>query len=136
MYAFDTGYSGLAYNIYFSYGTRVHLCLGSQGTPLAKSSSSWLVGDKCTYADLAFVTWDTVILQTMKTWVGEEGGFTLDRFPHFRKWHQQMMARPAVAKVIEMRRKETEKYIQADLEEAQRQTGRKELTNSEKVADF
>lgn len=38
---------------------------------LAKSKSGWLVGDKCTYVDLAFFMWDENIEPIMAPFEGE-----------------------------------------------------------------
>ncbi|PWY74298.1 thioredoxin-like protein [Aspergillus heteromorphus CBS 117.55] len=53
------------------------------------STQEWLVGEKCTYADLAFVMWNMQITFFM----GEE-------FPHFTRWQKAMLARGAVQKVV------------------------------------
>ncbi|KAK7413718.1 hypothetical protein QQX98_007433 [Neonectria punicea] len=55
----------------------------------------WLVGGKCTYADLAFVPWNTlvaVIGDTMEK-------FEIDtKYKNYTAWHNRMLARPAVQK--------------------------------------
>ncbi|TGO13576.1 hypothetical protein BTUL_0067g00180 [Botrytis tulipae] len=58
----------------------------------------WLVGDKCTYADLAFIPWDMGI-----PWIfGDRAGeLEMEKdFPHFWKWHTKMMERPSVEMII------------------------------------
>ncbi|KAI1442335.1 glutathione S-transferase [Annulohypoxylon stygium] len=59
----------------------------------------WLVGDKMTYADLAFVPWndriDSVIL------CKPEDKFA--GFPHVQAWHERMILRPSWKKVMEIR---------------------------------
>lgn len=39
--------------------------IGVLDTALGQSKSGWLVGDKCTYVDLAFFMWDEQIPQIM-----------------------------------------------------------------------
>lgn len=59
----------------------------------------WLVGDKCTYADLAFAPWNT-LLGTLFP------GGTLDiktEFPEFHRWSSNVARRPATRKVLEYR---------------------------------
>ncbi|KAK7420056.1 hypothetical protein QQZ08_010584 [Neonectria magnoliae] len=55
----------------------------------------WLVGGKCTYADLAFAPWNTlvaVIGDTMEK-------FEIDtKYKNYTAWHKRMLARPAVQK--------------------------------------
>lgn len=101
---------------------------------LKETGTGWLVGDKCTYADLSFIPWDMMLGFLM----GDEAPAILEAHPHFKKWHgkrdQQscvarvspcllsrkmsycgfltcftdtMMARPAVAKVVHDKHKAT-----------------------------
>lgn len=52
----------------------------------------WLVGDKCTYADLAFVAW--------QRWAPKYGGEDIyQKFPSVGAWVKRMEARPTVQKV-------------------------------------
>ena len=56
-----------------------------------------LVGNKITYADLAFVTWHSLvpfILQEDK--IDIEG-----KYPNYHRWMESMLARPAVKKTME-----------------------------------
>ncbi|KAB8076285.1 glutathione S-transferase [Aspergillus leporis] len=56
-------------------------------------NQTWLVGDKCTYADLCFVPW--------QKWAPILGGDDIgDAFP-LERWINEMKKRPAVAKVLE-----------------------------------
>ena len=65
---------------------------------LAKKSSNWLVGDKCTYADLSFVTWSFVIDGTLK----QHGiAHRLEQYPNYNKWLQAMADRPCVKESLE-----------------------------------
>lgn len=53
----------------------------------------WLVGDRCTYADLSFVAW--------QRWAPRYGGGDIyKKFPHVGAWMEKMKARPSVQKVL------------------------------------
>lgn len=62
---------------------------------------NWLVGDKITFADLAFVSWndrlDVVLM------VGAEIKFS--GFPNLQAWHERMVARPSWNTAMEIRAK-------------------------------
>lgn len=51
----------------------------------------WLVGDKCTYADLAFVTWANI-------GGAMDGGKSKGKFPAYDAWLAKLMQRPSVQK--------------------------------------
>ncbi|KAL8751472.1 MAG: hypothetical protein Q9184_006060 [Pyrenodesmia sp. 2 TL-2023] len=67
----------------------------------SKLDKDWLVGDKMTFADLAFVPWndrlDVVLM------VGHEMKF--DGFPNVKAWHERMVSRPSWKKAMEIRAK-------------------------------
>ncbi|CAG8959226.1 hypothetical protein HYFRA_00012584 [Hymenoscyphus fraxineus] len=56
---------------------------------LAKSTSGYLVGDKCTIADIAHWGWVTAA-----GWAG----VAMDEFPNLKAWDDRMLARPGVEK--------------------------------------
>ncbi|KAL8959699.1 MAG: hypothetical protein Q9193_003477 [Seirophora villosa] len=62
---------------------------------------NWLVGEKITFADLAFVSWndrlDVVLM------VGAEIKFS--GFPNVQAWHERMVSRPSWNKAMEIRAK-------------------------------
>lgn len=58
----------------------------------------WLVGQKCTYADLAFVSWN-LLLPAMFP----EGFEVENEYPLYWQWQQRMAARPAIKKTIAYR---------------------------------
>ncbi len=64
---------------------------------LAKSKTEFLVGDKCTYADLAFIPWHTIVPSIM----GEDKIDIGSEYPKYDKWMETCMNRPAVKKVLE-----------------------------------
>ena len=55
----------------------------------------WLVGNKCTYADLAFVMWNTQIDLIMN---GHDWNIAV--YPNFRRWQEAMLARDSLKKVM------------------------------------
>ncbi|KAK6606243.1 glutathione S-transferase [Botrytis cinerea] len=62
----------------------------------------WLVGDKCTYADLSFVMWNEGI-----PWIfGDRAGeLEMEKdYPNFFAWHTRLMERPAVKRSLRIRR--------------------------------
>ncbi|KAL3496390.1 glutathione-s-transferase theta, GST [Aspergillus germanicus] len=64
----------------------------------ALSGREWLVGDKCTYADLAFIPWQAMVGFMMEEgW--DERAFAL-QFPHTTAWLGRMREMPAVEKVL------------------------------------
>ncbi|KAM5341680.1 hypothetical protein ACJ41O_014711 [Fusarium nematophilum] len=58
------------------------------------SKRDWLVGDRCSYADLSFVAW--------QRWAPELVGKDLyEKFPHVGAWWRRMGERSTVQKVLE-----------------------------------
>ncbi|KAI9657255.1 MAG: glutathione S- transferase, nitrogen catabolite repression regulator [Alyxoria varia] len=81
------------------YANEVKRVVGVLDRALKDNGTGWLVGDKCTYADVAFVSWNSII---PFLWP-EEGQNVVDAHPNFKKWHEALMARPAIAKVLQDR---------------------------------
>jgi glutathione S-transferase len=77
------------------YGNEIKRVAGVLDKVLA--GKQWLVGDKCTYADLAFVMWNTNIAYVMN---GRPEGWDIEQFPNFKKWQEAMLARDSVKKVL------------------------------------
>ncbi|KAI1119884.1 glutathione S-transferase [Nemania abortiva] len=71
------------------------------GVLAAKSEPRWLVGNKMTYADLAFVPWNDRLDVTLG--VPPEDKF--NGFPHVKDWHERMVSRPSWKKAKELRAK-------------------------------
>ena len=69
----------------------------------ALQGKDYLVGNKCTYADLSFVTWDGLV-----PWFFA-GDPRLDQmkkeYPNYTAWVQRLHDRPAVKKVLEEKAK-------------------------------
>ncbi|KAL9133019.1 MAG: hypothetical protein Q9175_005801 [Cornicularia normoerica] len=63
--------------------------------------NEYLVGDKCTYADLSFVTW----YQLAPYITGETKIDFKGDYPHYYAWMERLTARPAVKKVLEDKQK-------------------------------
>ena len=60
----------------------------------------WLVGDKCTFADISFFMWNDLLPSVTRSTPEDT---ILKQYPGALAWHQRMKARPAVAKVVQMR---------------------------------
>ena len=60
----------------------------------------YLVGDKVTIADLGFIPWNVIIPRLMKD---APKDIDLTKYTHYQKWHESLMARPAVKKVYEIK---------------------------------
>lgn len=77
-----------------------HLSKQRKELDLKSGEPVWLVGNKCTYADLAFVPWNLLLLARLFP----DGDFNpQEEFLEFYKWHQSTINRPAVHEVVEMR---------------------------------
>ncbi|KAH9915264.1 glutathione S-transferase C-terminal-like protein [Epithele typhae] len=63
------------------------------------ATRQWLVGDKPSAADLSFIPWNYFVVKYL---LAGWDGLKVDEFPHFRRWHNELLARPAVAKAIAM----------------------------------
>lgn len=55
------------------------------------SDGPWLVGGKYSFADLAFISWQTIITKL----IGADE-YNPDDFPHVKAWVDKMLERPAV----------------------------------------
>ncbi len=62
---------------------------GVLNTHLEKTKSDYLVGNKCTIADIAHWGWITAAF-----WAGVD----IDEFPALKAWDERMLARPGVEK--------------------------------------
>ncbi|KAI0521185.1 glutathione S-transferase [Xylaria bambusicola] len=65
----------------------------------------WLVGEKITYADLAFVPWNDILHQCIP--MPEEDRFI--NFPNVKAWHERMTSRPSWQKLGQARKEAMEK---------------------------
>lgn len=71
----------------------------------ALEGKEYLVGGKCSYADLSFLTWYTIAPM-----VDPSGALSkeLDGNANWKAWLDRLMARPAVKKTFEDKQKATE----------------------------
>lgn len=70
---------------------------------LTETGKPYLVGDKVTYADLSFLTWDMLI-----PWIFGDAteGLALDKtYPAWSKWHKTLMDLPSVKKITADKKK-------------------------------
>ncbi|CAG8173405.1 unnamed protein product [Penicillium nalgiovense] len=64
---------------------------------LAKNGTGWLIGDKCTYADLSFFLWGQAKgLAWPQKWDDAD-------VPHYTAWLERIAARPATKKTMAVR---------------------------------
>lgn len=59
----------------------------------------WLVGDKCTFADLSFVTWN----DRLDALFAVPAEHKFDGFPNVKAWHERMTSRPSWKTAMERR---------------------------------
>ncbi|KAI0338979.1 glutathione S-transferase [Trametopsis cervina] len=61
------------------------------------SKQEWLVGNKCTIADISFIMWNLIALSLFK----EDNEFNFEKdFPALAEWHKKVVSRPAVAHTV------------------------------------
>ena len=63
---------------------------------LNKTGRPFLVGDKCTYADLMFVPWNNMLGFLLGADFAEEWKTT---YPKSNEWHQKLIAREGVKRM-------------------------------------
>lgn len=73
-----------------------HLLKRKQGG--VEDGNLWLVGEKCTYADLVFVSWNLLLPRLFIDGLDMES-----EYPLYWQWQQRMAARPAIQKAIVLR---------------------------------
>jgi len=66
----------------------------------ALAGRDWLVGDKCTYADLAFVMWNTQVAFVMAAGTATDEKWDVADFPNFKRWQEAMLARESLKRVL------------------------------------
>ncbi|KAF2736016.1 glutathione S-transferase [Polyplosphaeria fusca] len=75
---------------------------------LTRNGAGWLVGEKCTYADLAFVTWAAVGEGLLKE-MGKYDGFE-EKFPTYVDWMRRLGERGEVRAIKERMQKGREQH--------------------------
>jgi len=69
--------------------------LSAQKEANGSSDGPWLVGNKFSYADLAFVSWQITIPK-----MTEGDGYSIDKFPLVKAWIGRMSGRKGIASVL------------------------------------
>ncbi|OAX77800.1 hypothetical protein ACJ72_07898 [Emergomyces africanus] len=82
------------------YQNQVRRVLGVLNTAL--EGKQWLVGDKCTYADLSFLPWNNRIDLLLQVPPGED---PLEPYPNVQSWQHRMEARDSWTKAMVVREK-------------------------------
>ncbi|KAF8849028.1 glutathione S-transferase [Acephala macrosclerotiorum] len=60
------------------------------------STNQWLVGNKCTYADLAFIPWQEFSTKVVAPYYDAK-----EEFPHVQRWLDEMVAMEPIKRVLE-----------------------------------
>jgi glutathione S-transferase len=76
------------------YANEITRVLGVIEAHLTKQKTEYLVGNKVSYADLAWVTWNSLL-----GWLVPDLDVKKE-FPKFAEWNDKLVARPAVVKVL------------------------------------
>ena len=71
----------------------------------ALEGKEYLVGDKCTYADLSFVTWYAIA-----NYAAGPHKIDWEAYPNYKAWMDRLSSRPAVKKVMEEKAKVNAKH--------------------------
>jgi glutathione S-transferase len=77
------------------YAKEISRVLGVIDAHLTKQGTDYLTGNKVSYADLAWVTWNSLV-----GWLVPELDVKKE-FPRYTAWNEKLISRPAVAKVFE-----------------------------------
>jgi glutathione S-transferase len=62
----------------------------------AGSNGPWLVGNKLSYADMAFIPWQRMVPMFLET-----DKYDMNKFPHVKEWFDKMISRDSVKTAIE-----------------------------------
>lgn len=80
------------------YSNEIHRVVGVLDRVLA--GRDWLVGQKCTYADLAFVMWNIQIDYVLKDRPEGAERWDIAKYPNFKRWQEGMLGRESLKKVL------------------------------------
>jgi glutathione S-transferase len=83
------------------YSNEIKRVVGVIDRHLKKQGTEYLVGDKCTFADLAFVMWHQTMPRLVDDWDYQTEA------PAFHAWNERLQSRPAVKKIFEEKAKAT-----------------------------
>ncbi|KAK3303771.1 glutathione S-transferase [Chaetomium strumarium] len=86
------------------YDNEIRRVLGVLEKVLAEkpTAKQWLVGDKMTFADMAFMPWNFRLVEVLAASSWDE---VWEGFPHVRAWHERMVALPSWTRAMEKRAK-------------------------------
>ncbi|CAD0100774.1 unnamed protein product [Aureobasidium mustum] len=73
--------------------------IGVLDVALSRNRTGWLVGDRCTYADISFVAWAATgegLLRELQKDVGLE-----EKYPHYYAWFAALKERPVIARALQ-----------------------------------
>lgn len=87
------------------YGNEIRRVLGVINSHLKETGRPYLVGDKCTYADLAFVPWHWLLLSPPNIMGKDFAKEWETEYPEAWRWNQRLNGRPAVKAAREGREK-------------------------------
>lgn len=83
------------------YMKEIKRVMGVIDSHLQQNNKQYLVGNKCTYADLAFVTWHSMV-----PFIAQDDKIDDEKeFPAYHAWMERLMARPAVKKTLDEKAK-------------------------------
>lgn len=83
------------------YSNEIKRVVGVIDRHLKNQGTEYLVGDKCTFADLAFVMWHQTMPRLVDGWDYQAEA------PTFHAWNERLQSRPAVKKIFEEKAKAT-----------------------------
>jgi len=93
---------------------------------LRDNKKEYLVGNKCTYADIAFFPWDLPLYG----FIGPEEEYWKKKYPEFWAWNQRLRAREAVQKTLGEQAKAIKKFEEENPEEAKAAEAPKSTQNA------
>jgi len=77
------------------YNTEINRVIAVLDTHL--KDRSWLVGNKCTYADLSFVMWNLQVPFVMKD---AKDAWDIGKYPNYKRWMEAMQGRDSMKHVL------------------------------------
>jgi len=79
------------------------------------SKNEWLVGNKCTVADISFIAWNRA---AFRSFFRDDAVTAQERFPSVWKWHNAVINRPALQELVAVQ--QSLRDAQIKLREAQK----------------
>ncbi|KAG9518361.1 hypothetical protein KCU93_g8428, partial [Aureobasidium melanogenum] len=81
------------------YVNKIDRVLGVLDDALSRNNTGWLVGDRCTYADISFVTWAATGEGLLRELQKDAG--LVEKYPHYSAWFATLKERPAIARALQ-----------------------------------